>query len=69
MPPDKQFSVLGIGNRPGLTTMMVGSLLMVLGIGYAFYIKPILLNRKKQWLVQWNANRLPANGNNSAELQ
>jgi hypothetical protein len=54
-PPEKRFSILGVGNRPGLTTMLVGSILIVIGIGYAFYIKPILLNAKKKSLAAWAA--------------
>jgi hypothetical protein len=48
---DKRFSVIGVGNRPGITGMIVGALLIFVGIGYAFYIKPILLNIKKQQLA------------------
>jgi hypothetical protein len=44
---------LGVGNRPGLTTMVVGAILMILGIGYSFYIKPLLLNAKKKSLAAW----------------
>jgi hypothetical protein len=61
-PPEKRFSVLGIGNRPGLTTMTVGVILVIIGIGYAFYIKPMLLNAKKRALAAWNAARLAADG-------
>jgi hypothetical protein len=46
--PGIRFSVLGVGNRPGIDTMLIGSTLIVLGIGYAFYVKPILLKKKKQ---------------------
>jgi hypothetical protein len=54
-PPDARFSVIGVGNRPGVMTMALGALLMVLGIGYAFYVKPILLNKKKRDLAAWAA--------------
>ncbi|MGN6367915.1 MAG: hypothetical protein ACTHN5_06605 [Phycisphaerae bacterium] len=54
--PDARFSVIGVGNRPGVWTMAVGALLMILGIGYAFYVKPILLNKKKHQLAAWAAS-------------
>jgi hypothetical protein len=50
-PADKRFSVIGVGNRPGIRGMIIGALLIFVGIGYAFYIKPILLNIKKQQLA------------------
>jgi hypothetical protein len=49
--PGVHFSVLGVGSRPGINVMLIGASLMVLGIGYAFYIKPILLNAKKKSLA------------------
>jgi hypothetical protein len=55
------FSILGVGNRPGIWTMIVGAALMLTGIGYAFYVKPILLKYKKAQLAAWAAaNRKPA---------
>ena len=54
-PADTRFSVIGVGNRPGVWTMAIGALLMVLGIGYSFYVKPILLNIKKRELAAWAA--------------
>ena len=58
-PPGKRFSVMGIANRPGMWVMIVGSVLMALGIGFAFYVKPILLKYKKESLAAWNAARNP----------
>ena len=34
-------SVIGVANRPGIWVMVAGAGLIVLGIGYAFYVKPI----------------------------
>ena len=46
--PDKQsFTVLGVGNRPGIVTMIVGCVLIVLGTLYAFYVKPLIIARMK----------------------
>jgi hypothetical protein len=55
--PGVRFSVLGVGNRPGTDTMLIGSILIMVGIGYAFYVKPILINKKKKFLASWNAGK------------
>jgi hypothetical protein len=52
-PPAKRFTVLGVANRPGVYVMTAGSILIVLGIGFAFYAKPILLKKKKEQLAAW----------------
>lgn len=47
--PDQQrFTVLGVGNRPGTWVMGAGCLLIVVGIFYAFYIKPIIIKAMKE---------------------
>lgn len=51
--PGVRFTVLGVGNRPGITTMTVGSILIIIGIAYAFYVKPILLRLKKEQVAAW----------------
>ena len=45
---NQQWSVLGVGNRPGCYVMVTGCVLIILGIFYAFYVKPILIRRMKQ---------------------
>jgi hypothetical protein len=62
-PPEKRYTVLGVANRPGIHVMTAGALLMVLGIGYAFYVKPILLKAKKAQVAAW------AGGNTKHETQ
>ena len=57
-PVEKRFTVLGVANRPGIHVMEAGAILMIVGIGYAFYVKPILLKKKKESLAAWNARRL-----------
>ncbi|HEX8341917.1 MAG TPA: hypothetical protein VF624_13505 [Tepidisphaeraceae bacterium] len=44
---NQQFTILGVGNRPGVTTMAVGCGLIIVGIGYAFYLKPVIIQRMK----------------------
>ena len=38
----RNFTVLGVGNRNGVWTMLAGCVLSVVGMIYAFYIKPML---------------------------
>jgi hypothetical protein len=57
-PADKRFSVIGVANRPGIHFMVAGAILIALGIGFAFYVKPLLLKFKKESLAKWaKANR------------
>ena len=43
--PEERFTTLVVTNRPGLRTMTIGSILVFVGIGYAFYVKPMLRKR------------------------
>ena len=56
-PAARRFSVIGVGNHPGVQVMVIGAILIVLGIGYAFYIKPLLLKAKKESLAAWSSRR------------
>jgi hypothetical protein len=56
-PAEKRFTVLGVANRPGIPLMTAGAILIIAGIGYAFYVKPILLRKKKEAVARWNAQR------------
>lgn len=40
------FSGLGVGNRNGVITMLLGGTLSVLGSIYAFYVKPVIKRRR-----------------------
>lgn len=42
------FTGLGIGNRNGVITQLVGSCIAVIGMIYAFYVKPIIRRRRQQ---------------------
>jgi hypothetical protein len=46
-PEGQRFTVLGVGNRPGVWFMTIGSVVMVFGLLYAFYLKPIIIARMK----------------------
>jgi hypothetical protein len=45
--PDGQSSTIGVGNRPGVGMMLMGCVMIVGGLLYAFYVKPIVVQRMK----------------------
>jgi len=46
--PIVQWTVLGVGNNPGIHVIAFGSVLMALGIPWAFYVKPAILSHRKR---------------------
>jgi hypothetical protein len=46
--PDGTVSTIGIGNRPGVGIMTTGCIMIVCGLLYAFYVKPIVIRRMKK---------------------
>jgi hypothetical protein len=42
------FTGLGIGNREGVWTALIGSCLSVIGMIYTFYVKPIIRRRRRE---------------------
>jgi hypothetical protein len=45
--PTVSFTILGVGNNPGIHVVALGGILMGMGIPWAFYIKPWLVRREK----------------------
>jgi hypothetical protein len=45
--PRVNFTILGVGNNPGIHLIALGSILMGVGIPWAFYVKPWLVRREK----------------------
>ncbi|MDX2017822.1 MAG: hypothetical protein SFY95_09340 [Planctomycetota bacterium] len=45
--PSVSFTILGVGNNPGIHVVALGGILMGMGIPWAFYIKPWLVRREK----------------------
>ncbi|HWB54209.1 MAG TPA: hypothetical protein VG722_08450, partial [Tepidisphaeraceae bacterium] len=43
----QRWSILGVGNRPGIWTMISGCALIFVGLMYAFYLKPVIIRRMK----------------------
>jgi hypothetical protein len=48
----EQLTILGVGNRAGGTTMLVGSVMIGVGLLYAFYVKPVIIQRMKQKAIR-----------------
>lgn len=53
--PRANFTILGVGNNPGIHVIAFGSVLMSLGIPWAFYFKPYLVRREKRRLAALHA--------------
>jgi hypothetical protein len=50
--PYASFTILGVGNSPGIHVIAFGGVLMGLGIPWAFYIKPWLVQREKKRVME-----------------
>ncbi|GIK19387.1 MAG: hypothetical protein DYG93_12285 [Leptolyngbya sp. PLA2] len=46
--PFAQFTILQVGNNPGIHVIAGGGILMGVGIPWAFYVKPLILQRRKR---------------------
>jgi hypothetical protein len=56
--PYASFTILGVGNNPGIHIIALGGVLMGVGIPWAFYLKPYLVRREKERLRQGAELRL-----------
>ncbi len=50
--PRVSFTILGVGNNPGIHVIAFGGVLMGVGIPWAFYLKPWLVRREKERLAR-----------------
>jgi len=46
--PFASYTILGVGNSPGIHVIALGGVLMGMGIPWAFYVKPWLVQREKR---------------------
>lgn len=46
--PVARFTILGVGNNPGIYIIAAGAIMMSIGIPWAFYLKPWLIQRQKR---------------------
>ena len=60
--PFARYTILQVGNNPGIHVIALGGILMALGIPWAFYIKPWLVRREKARLAEaFSAQRAARN--------
>ena len=45
--PYVRYTILGVGNNAGIHVVALGGILMAVGIPWAFYIKPLIMKRRK----------------------
>ena len=50
--PRARFTILQVGNNPGIHIIALGGILMALGIPWAFYLKPYLVRREKRQIQE-----------------
>lgn len=46
--PFARYTILGVGNNPGIYIIAAGAVMMCVGIPWAFYIKPLMMQRRKR---------------------
>lgn len=49
--PFARYTILQVGNNPGIHVIALGGVLMAIGIPWAFYVKPLLIRREKRRLA------------------
>ncbi|HOW18429.1 MAG TPA: cytochrome c biogenesis protein ResB, partial [Phycisphaerae bacterium] len=47
-PKNEAITVLGVGNREGISVMLAGVLLSIVGMIYSFYVRPFLVRRQTE---------------------
>jgi hypothetical protein len=51
-PEGQRWTILGVGNRPGVPVMIGGCVMIVVGVLYAFYVKPVIIRRMKEKAIR-----------------
>jgi hypothetical protein len=64
----QRWTVLGVGNRPGVNFMILGCVMMVIGLMYAFYLKPTIIRRMKERALAEAAAKKPVKKIPESEL-
>lgn len=55
--PRAAFTILGVGNNPGIHIIALGGVMVCVGTPWAFYVKPWLLRRRSERLRAQHADR------------
>lgn len=56
-PNGQRWTILGVGTRPAVNMMTLGCVMIVFGVIYAFYLKPVIIRRMKQKALAEAAKR------------
>ena len=56
--PRVNFTILGVGNNPGIHIIAFGSILISVGIPWAFYLKPWMVRRERDRLAKAHKAKL-----------
>ncbi|HAW95000.1 MAG TPA: hypothetical protein DCX60_01875, partial [Phycisphaerales bacterium] len=56
------YTVLGVGNRNGVYTQLLGCVIAVIGMIYAFYVKPLIKRRRRERVLAGLAANTPSGG-------
>jgi hypothetical protein len=67
-PDGQRWTILGVGNRPGVGVMLSGCVMIVIGLLYAFYIKPIVIRRMKRQALRKASKRTSSKQGLPAEV-
>ena len=54
------YTVLGVGNRNGVYTQLLGCVIAVIGMIYAFYVKPLIKRRRRERVLVGLAANAPS---------
>lgn len=65
--PRASFTILQVGNNPGIHVIAFGGVLMSIGIPWAFYLKPWLVKREKRALQKLAAQKARAGSETEAK--
>ncbi len=57
---EKHWTILGVGNRPGVWVMIGGCMMIVSGVLYAFYLKPVIIRSMKKKAIARAAEKAEA---------
>ncbi len=69
--PYAEFTILQVGNNPGIHVIALGSVLMSIGIPMAFYVKPLIVRAEKRRIqreLARSASEIQASGGDRAPV-
>jgi hypothetical protein len=65
--PRAQFTILGVGNNPGIHLIALGGVMIAVGVPWAFYVKPWLVRRERDRVARRVASERAGRSKEKAE--